>query len=78
LIKLSSKGNNKLGEGCEGHACFSLDLCTNCPLRDRCIKKNAKSGRSITINEYEKYHQLQRNRIKTPEGREKLRERVSI
>jgi hypothetical protein len=55
---------------------FPRDTCAACPLRERCTASS--SGRSVSIHPDEELLAELRQRQKTPEGREQLRERVQV
>jgi len=71
---------------CPGGACmpfvpgevvkFPAATCARCALRERCT--TSASGRSVTIHPDEALLQELRERQQTPQGREKLRERVAV
>ncbi len=55
---------------------FPADVCTNCPLRERCT--SSQHGRSVSIHPDEHLLWELRQRQLTPLGRAKLRERVAV
>jgi transposase len=55
---------------------FPKDTCAACPLRARCTASS--SGRSVAIHPDEALLAELRQRQQTPEGRQKLRERVAV
>ena len=55
---------------------FPEETCQTCPLRDRCT--TSAHGRSVHIHPDERLLQELRQRQLTPQGRAKLRERVSV
>lgn len=57
---------------------FDATACGECPVRAKCTTSAAGRGRSISIHEHEAFHQDLRARQRTPEGRQELRERVSV
>lgn len=57
---------------------FSTKDCDGCPLRAKCTTVAVGRGRSVHIHEDEAFHLELRERQRTPEGREELRERVAI
>ncbi|MBD2478566.1 transposase [Anabaena sp. FACHB-83] len=59
-----------------GKVQFPKDICTTCPLRERCT--TSKSGRSVSIHPDEPLFQELKQRQLTPAGRAKLRERVAV
>jgi hypothetical protein len=56
---------------------FPKKVCAACPLRARCTKSK-NGGRSVSIHPDERLLEELRERQQTPEGREKLRERVGV
>jgi hypothetical protein len=71
-------GKDALGAGRAGLARFDTATCKACRMRNRCQPEGAKSGRTVSINTYESYMQVQRDRAQTPEGRQTLRRRVAV
>ncbi|MDZ7951544.1 IS1182 family transposase [Nostoc sp. DedQUE09] len=59
-----------------GKVQFPKNICTTCPLRERCT--TSKSGRSVSIHPDEPLFQELKQRQLTPAGRAKLRERVAV
>jgi len=59
-------------------ATFATATCRNCDRRSDCLSPKAHSGRCLTLHEAEPLLQTLRQIRKTPEGREKLRERVVV
>ena len=57
---------------------FDAPLCRDCLLRPRCTDASANRGRTVSIAADEPIQQQLRERIKTPEGRAALRERVAV
>ena len=55
---------------------FPKDICSACPLRDRCTASS--NGRSVSIHPDEELLAELRQRQQTPEGRAELRERVAV
>jgi transposase len=56
---------------------FPKKACAACPLRERCTKSTG-GGRSVSVHPGERLLAELRERQRTPEGREKLRERVGV
>ena len=59
-----------------GVVLFPAQRCAVCPLRERCIR--SANGRSVSIPPDERLLSELRQRQLTPEGRQKLRERVGV
>ena len=57
---------------------FPPEKCKGCELRDQCTSAKEDRGRSIRIREDEELQAARRERMKTPEGRAQLRNRVMI
>jgi hypothetical protein len=57
---------------------FQTATCAACPLRSQCQSSSARQGRMITVRTNEPLLQELRERVRTPLGREQLRERVKI
>ena len=57
---------------------FDAPLCRDCLLRPRCTNASPDRGRTVSIAADEPVQQQLRERIKTPEGRAALRERVGV
>jgi phage anti-repressor protein len=55
---------------------FPAHICQQCPLKDKCT--TSSKGRSVSIHRDEKFLQELRQRQLTPQGRAKLRQRVSV
>lgn len=55
---------------------FPKDICTQCPLRAQCT--TSSRGRSVSIHPDEAFLIELRQSQQTPEGRQKLRERVAV
>ncbi len=55
---------------------FPAERCCACPLQAKCTK--ARSGRSVTMHEDERFYQELRERQISPEGRAELRERTKV
>ncbi len=53
-------------------------VCGPCPLRAQCTDAAAPRGRSVSIAKDERRQQQLRGQVKTPQGRAKLRQRVSV
>ena len=53
-------------------------VCGPCPLRGQCTDAAGSRGRSVSIALDEKRQQQLRERVKTPQGRAELRQRVSV
>jgi len=69
--------------GCEapirgGHAQFAAGECGPCDLRAQCTTAKSGKGRTLTIHRHEAMLLELRQRQRTPEGREELRERVAV
>jgi hypothetical protein len=60
------------------HARFSPAVCDACPLRQKCTTAAAGRGRSVSLHVDEAFHLALRERQKTADGREQLRERVAV
>jgi hypothetical protein len=56
---------------------FPKKACAACPLQERCTKSKS-GGRSVSVHPDERLLAELRERQSTPEGRKKLRERVSV
>lgn len=59
-------------------ASFPASGCDGCSLRAKCTAARQGRGRSVQIHPDEAFHQELRTRQGTAEGRERLRERVSV
>jgi len=57
---------------------FDPALCRDCLLRPRCTDASPDRGRTVSIAADEPIQQQLRERIKTPQGRAALRERVAV
>jgi hypothetical protein len=57
---------------------FDAKQCDTCPLRAQCTTAAKGHGRTVSIAEDEPLQHRLRKRIKTPSGRERLRERVGV
>jgi hypothetical protein len=57
---------------------FDPPLCRDCLLRPRCTDASLDRGRTVSIAADEPIQQQLRERIKTPQGRAALRERVAV
>ena len=57
---------------------FDATQCDKCPLRAQCTTAKPGHGRSVSIAEDEKLQHRLRKRLKSPSGRERLRERVGV
>lgn len=57
---------------------FPKSSCATCPLRARCVVDDSEGGRQLRIGPEEAFHEGLRDLTRTPEGREKLRERVLV
>jgi hypothetical protein len=57
---------------------FEAQRCQSCPLRAQCTTAEAGRGRTVTIAEDEPLQHRLRKLVKTPSGRERLRERVGV
>ena len=59
---------------------FAAAICNHCPLRKQCMtgKNNKYYGRGIKIRKDEQSQANRRAKVKTPEGRAELRQRVLI
>ena len=57
---------------------FGAQQCRDCLLRSRCTEASPDQGRTVSIAADEPVQQRLRERIKTPEGRAQLRERVAV
>lgn len=57
---------------------FPASACDSCALRAHCTERQAGRGRTVRIAEDEPLQQHLRRYVDTPEGREKLRQRVPV
>jgi hypothetical protein len=57
---------------------FEASLCRDCLLRPRCTEASPQRGRTLSVAADEPIQQQLRERIKTPQGRAALRERVDV
>lgn len=57
---------------------FGAATCRTCELRASCLPESAKSGRTLTLHAAEPLLQNLRQVRRTPEWREKLRDRVAV
>ncbi len=57
---------------------FEPQVCAPCPLREQCTRAQPERGRTVSIAPDEALQHQRRQAIKTPEGREELRQRVGV
>jgi hypothetical protein len=57
---------------------FEAEACDRCPLRARCTDARPGHGRTVAIGEDEALQHRLRKLVKTPAGRQRLRERVGV
>jgi hypothetical protein len=57
---------------------FDDQTCASCELRSRCTRAANGRGRTVTIADDEPLQQQLRRQVKSPEGRERLRQRVVV
>lgn len=57
---------------------FDAKQCDTCPLRAQCTTAAKGHGRTVSIAEDERLQHRLRKRMKSPAGRERLRERVGV
>lgn len=57
---------------------FDPEVCARCPLRSHCTMASIETGRTVQIAPDEQLQHRLRKLMKTPAGRESLRERVSV
>jgi hypothetical protein len=57
---------------------FEAEVCDRCPLRARCTDARPGHGRTVAIGEDEALQHRLRKLVKTPAGRQRLRERVGV
>ncbi|HYO51969.1 IS1182 family transposase [Archangium sp.] len=57
---------------------FEAQVCDGCPLRAQCTQARPGQGRTVAIGEDEALQQRLRKLVKTPAGRQRLRERVGV
>ena len=57
---------------------FAAEVCAPCALRARCTEAKHGRGRTLSVPLDEPVQQERRRQMKTPEGRQRLRERVKV
>jgi hypothetical protein len=57
---------------------FNPEACASCPQRAKCTTAAPGSGRTVSIADDERLQHRLRKLVSTPEGRERLRERVAV
>ena len=62
--------------GSDGRRQINFTQCSTCPVRSKCT--TSKRGRTIVLHEAEDFLQRLQAAKRTPEGRERLRDRVSV
>jgi hypothetical protein len=57
---------------------FDPEICRRCPLRSLCTMASPDAGRTISIAEDERLQHKLRKLVRSPKGRQRLRERVAV
>ncbi len=57
---------------------FNPEACVRCPQRTKCTTAGPGSGRTVSIADNERLQHRLRKLVSTPQGRERLRERVAV